>query len=326
MKKKLLAAPLAFVLALVCAQAQIKVESVFFDTRGGVSLTGGQPDLYADYFNLHVRGQLTPTLKYQLRQRLNMPLYDEQNPLNATDILRLTWDITPKWSFEAGKLPVYMGGYEWDDVPIDVYYWSDFCNTIAQIYGLGGALWWKPNGSQQLYAQFSHSLLHLWNPYVFAAAVGWYGQIFPWWKTIWGVNWMDDALHHHMAYVSLGNRFEAGPVALELDAMYRRSLIQKTAGFDGTAVARLEVNIGQKWSFFAKGGWDYNDVINKDQLGNPFDMTVLPGTNYFFYGAGAEYYPLGSPDVRLHAAAWADNREKQLYAVAGLTFRLHLVK
>ena len=323
MKKHLFAA-LLLVLTSVCALAQIKVENVFFEMRGGVSLT--RPNLYADYYNLHVKGQLSPTLRYQLRQRFNLPLHDEDNILNATDILRLSWDITPRWSLEVGKMPVNIGGYEWDDAPIDVYYWSDFCNTIAQIYALGGTLWWKPSASQHLYAQFSQSLLHLWKQDVFNAGLGWYGQVFSWWKTIWGVNWMDDALRHHMAYVSLGNRFEAGPAALELDAMYRRSLIQKTAGFDGGVVARLEVNIGKKWSIFAKGGWDYNDLSNKDPNGNPYDLTVLPGTNYFFYGGGAEYFPLGNPNLRLHAAAWADNREKQLYAVAGLTFRLHLVK
>ena len=63
MKKHLFAA-LLLVLTSVCALAQIKVENVFFEMRGGVSLT--RPNLYADYYNLHVKGPAGLTFRLHL--------------------------------------------------------------------------------------------------------------------------------------------------------------------------------------------------------------------------------------------------------------------
>ena len=291
------------------------VEYVYFETRVSGRLTGDKVTLSGDHLNLHVKGKITPTLTYQLRQRFTKPLYDPKNPLNATDVLSLTWDFAPKWC-----------GYEWDDAPTDLYYWNDFANTIAQVYALGGTLMYQPREQQLLQFQFSHSLLHMGNPNVFNASLGWMGQFAPWWKTIWGINWMDDPYHHHMGYVALGNRFEVGPAALELDLMYRRSLIQKSAGFDGSVVARLEYRIHGQWLLFAKGGWDLNEAVNVDPDGIAYDLTVAPGTRYLYGGGGVEYFPLGNRNLRLHLVGWADDRSWKLNLLLGLTFRLHLVK
>lgn len=303
-----------------------QVEYVYFETRVSGRLTGDKVTLSGDHLNLHVKGKITPTLTYQLRQRFTKPLYDPKNPLNATDVLSLTWDFAPKWSVNAGKLPIFIGGYEWDDAPTDLYYWNDFANTIAQVYALGGTIMYQPREQQLLQFQFSHSLLHMGNPNVFNASLGWMGQFAPWWKTIWGINWMDDPYHHHMGYVALGNRFEVGPAALELDLMYRRSLIQKSAGFDGSVVARLEYRIHGQWILFAKGGWDLNEAVNVDPDGIAYDLTVAPGTRYLYGGGGVEYFPLGNRNLRLHLVGWADDRSRKLNLLLGLTFRLHLVK
>ena len=324
MRKSLLLL-IGFLAACSLASAQV-VESVFFETRLSGRVTGNKATLSGDHLNLHVKGNITPSLSYTLRQRFTKPLYDPKNPLNATDILRLDWVISPKWSIDIGKLPVFIGGYEWDDTPTDLYFWNDFSNTVPQVYALGGTVYFQPAQEQKLLLQFSHSLLHMGNANVFNASLGWYGHVFPWWKTIWGINWMDDPYHHHMCYVALGNRFEAGPLALELDLMYRRSLKQASAGFDGDVVARLEYCIGKKWMLFAKGGWDLNDARNVDPDGVPYDLTVAPGTRYLYGGGGVEYFPFANRNLRLHALGWADDRSGLLNLSVGLTFRLHIVK
>ena len=208
MRKNLLSA-LILLASYLAAQAQ--VEYVFFETRVSGRVNGNEASLSGDHLNLHVKGKIGRSLTYQLRQRFTKPLYDAKNPLNATDILSLTWDFAPKWIVNAGKLPIFIGGYEWDDTPTNLYYWNDFSNTIAQVYALGGTLMYRPSQKQLIQLQLSSSLLHLGNPNVFNASLGWIGEIAPWWKTIWGINWMDDPYHHHMGHLALGNRFEAGP-------------------------------------------------------------------------------------------------------------------
>ena len=323
--KRFFLALLGLLAALATANAQ--VESVFFEARGGVEMKGGQPGFFGDHLNLHVKGKLSPALSYELRHRFAKQQYDPQNILNATDKLMLTWDISPRWSFTVGKQPVIVGGYEFDDVPVDQYFWNDFCNTIWQVYALGGLIVYKPSENQQFMLQVTQSLEHMGHADVFHGALVWQGRIAPWWKTLWSVNLMDDPYRHMMGYLASGNRFEAGPFALELDLMYRRSLVQKgRAGLDGSVVARADFSIGKQWLVFAKVGGDTNDASNVDPDGIAYDLTVVPGTSYFYGGGGVEFYPLGNQDLRVFALAWANNRQRELNARLGVVFRLYLFR
>ena len=323
--KKLLFTFLSGLFAVFTAHAQL-VESVYFDTRGSVAANGNQFSLKAEYLNLHVRGNLAPNLSYQLRQRFTKPFFKEGSPLNATDILSLTWDISPRWSVSAGKLPIFQGGYEWDAAPIDVYFWNGFAEFIPEIYALGGSLFFNPAPGQQLLLQATQSLMHLGHPDVFQTTLGWIGRFAPWWKTLWSISWADDPQRHNMGYISLGNRFEAGPVALELDLMYRRSLVQKNAGFDGSFAARLEYAPSPKWTLFAKAAGDRNDAVNVDPDGAAYDLTIAPGTSYLVAGGGVEFFPLGNKDLRLHAVAWAGDKPREFRALLGITYKLYLIR
>lgn len=312
-------------LLAACALASAQVNYAVIEARGSVLLENSRPRMSADYANIHIKGDFAPSVHFRWRQRLTKPLYDASNPLNATDILSLTWDITEKWTVSAGKLPIYIGGYEWDDAPIDVYYWNGFCNRIQHVYSLGGSVAFHPAAGQEILLQVVNSPLHGGNLSLMDVGLGWLGQVAPWWKTLWSVNLIDDPYHHMMGYVSLGNRFEAGPLALELDVMYRRSLKQANAQFDGSIGGRLEYRPSDKWQLFAKGGWDGNDD-NIDPDGVAYDLTVPPGTQYWYGGGGVEFFPLGNDKIRLHAVAWTESETRLFSASVGLTFRFHFVK
>lgn len=305
------------------------VEFAYFEARGGLDGTWNtkqfETRLTGDVLLFHMQGELAPGLKYRIRQRLNKPLYDPKNPLNATDVLTLTWDVNPKWTLQAGKLPVFIGGYEWDYTPPDLFYYSDFAAKIAQVYALGATVFYRPAPGQSLLIQGGQSLLADGHADVWNVSLGWYGHIASWWKTIWGANIMDDPYHHMMGYLALGNRFEAGPWALELDGMLRRSLKQKKAGPDMSIMARMNYKLG-KCLLFAKGGYDGNAAENVDPDGIAYDLTVAPGTSYWYGGGGVEYFPMDNRNVRIHAMAWTENRTRSVYIKTGLTFRLHLKK
>jgi len=187
-------------------------------------------------------------------------------------------------------------------------------------------VFFRPKEGQELLLQVGHSPLHGGNLSRLDVGLGWIGRFFPWWKTKWSINWIDDYYHHMMGYVALGNRFEMGQVvSLELDLMYRRCLTQKKAQFDGSTVAKLNFQLGDKWDLFLKGAYDEND-LNEDEDGIAYDMTIPPGSNYWVAGGGMEFFPLGNKDLRIHAAAWTESASKKVSASIGLTYFFDFVK
>ena len=131
-----LLAGLASLLLCASAGAQPVVTELYFDTRASFhqEVADGRyfSQFTGDHFNLNVRGSLTDKLGFRIRQRLNKKVFDERNMFNATDFLYLRWQATPRWAFTVGKNAVLIGGYEFDAVPIDVYYYSNFCNNLYQ--------------------------------------------------------------------------------------------------------------------------------------------------------------------------------------------------
>ena len=310
MKRYLL---LTIVLMLGVTQANAQVKNLYGEVRMSY-----QEGLSADYVNVVLDGNITPSLYYNWRQRFTKSLFDPDIPLNGTDQLYLQWDITPFIGLQGGKIPVVVGGYEYDDAPIDLYYWEAFAGGLKDVYALGGNIMFNVAKDQTLMLQLSQSLLGFGYKGVYHAAVIWYGQIAPWWKTIYSVNWMDDPTHTGLGIIGLGNRFEAGPFALELDFQYRTALLSKGAlSADYSAIAKAELSF-PILKVFAKGGYTYNWDC-------PID--VIP-TQYRFFmaGGGIEVFPLRNEDLRLHAVTWWNTDERRVIFSVGATYRLRLVK
>ena len=137
--KKYLA--VAALLLSSAAAAQPKITQLYFDTRASFHQEWENGKYHSqftgDHFNLNVRGQLTDKLDFRIRQRLNKAVFDAKNIFNATDFLYLRWQATPKLALTAGKNALFIGGYEFDAVPIDVYYYSNFCNNLYQGFAFG---------------------------------------------------------------------------------------------------------------------------------------------------------------------------------------------
>ena len=304
---------LTIIVLLGVTQAYAQVKNLYGEARMSY-----QEGLSADYVNVVLDGNITPSLSYFWRQRFNKPLFDPAIPLNATDMLYLQWDISDKWSLQGGKIPVVVGGYEFDDAPIDLYYWDAFAGGLADVYAIGGNFIWKPAPQQSVMLQLSQSLLGFGFKDVYHAALLWYGQIAPWWKTIYSVNWMDDPTHTGLGILGLGNRFEMGPLAMELDFQYRTAL--RGAGIfsaDYGVIGKLELAL-PFIKVFAKGGYDYN-------WNCPID--VMPEQYRFFYaGGGLEVFPLDNEDLRLHAVTWWNTDVRRIIYSIGVTYRFRVVK
>ncbi len=123
---------------------------------------------------------------------------------------------------------------------------------------------------------------------------------------------MEDVLHGGMQYISLGNRFEAGRMALELDWTDREAIHRQQRSLtDMTFIGRLVYDAGN-WNVFLKGGYDVNDALNASPDGVAFDY------NY-------PAFPLGNRDLHVHFFLMTDNLQKALCTQAGLTWRFHII-
>ena len=160
MRPKLLTVFTFLLVSSLLRAQQTHVDEVSVDTRATFhqQTTDGVYDSHfqGDYLNLHIKGQLTDNLTFRVRQRLNKKI-DEKNPFNATDFLWLKWQVSPKWSFTAGKQPILIGGYEIDSPPIDVYYYGAFSSRLYQYYAFGATATFSPAPGQDISVEFCPS-------------------------------------------------------------------------------------------------------------------------------------------------------------------------
>lgn len=316
---------------LPCAAQLFTVDDLYLETRTSVIGHAGGEERFnvafaGEFLNFNIQGRIADNLSYRVRHRFNKPVYDPENPLNATDFLWLRWDASPRWGFSIGKLPVMIGGFEFDDAPINVYYWNGFCNHVWQVYCLGAQAFWNPNDHQTFSFQVVDSPWSKGQWGIFSWNLGWMGQFAPWWKTLWSVNLIDDVERRGMQYISLGNRFEAGGWALELDWMDREAIHRRQKPLsDWSLVARLTYD-WKNWGVFVKGGYDVNAETNVDADGVPFDVVCPAGMEYIFGGGGIECFPIPDrEDLRLHAVVWKDNQSPDINFSLGVSYRIRFL-
>ena len=317
------------------------LDEISFDTRTSFhqQTSSGVYDSHfqGEYLNLHIRGQIADGLTFRVRQRLNRKI-DDDNPFSATDLLWLTWQASPKWSLTAGKQPILVGGYEIDSAPIDVYYYGAFSNRLYQYYAFGAALTFSPAAGQDITFQFCPSPISPVTQNAYSYNLYWNGHILPAWKTTWSYNLVEDELHRKMNWVALGNRFELGALAVDIDFIDRFAFGQPSLLSDWSAILKAILTLG-KWNLCTKVGYERNDAANTDPHWNhawddrvpathvgSLDLVLPAGNNYFYYGAGVEFFPLGSERLRLHAVYFADNHDRINNYDIGITWRFAAYK
>lgn len=277
-----------------------------------------------DYFNLHLMGHITNSLSFRIRQRMNKRI-DEKNPFSATDFLWIKWDINPRWAITAGKHPIMIGGYEIDSPPIDVYYYGAFSANLYQYYAFGVSATWTPVPGQSISVQFCPSPISPVTQNAYSYNLLWNGHIGSHWKTIWSYNLVEDEYHRKMNWLVLGNKFTFGPLAVDIDLIDRFSIRQPNPLSDWSVIGKAILSLG-KWNLCTKIGYERNGAANIDENSISYDLTLEAGHNYFYGGAGVEFFPLGTDRLRLHFAYFRNNHDHLDNLDLGLTWRFTIYK
>lgn len=286
------------------------------------------------FLNFILDGNINDQFSYHFRYRFNK-FNTMQDFFEATDWAYLNYDINKNWRLSAGKQVIAIGGYEYDKAPIDVYFYSDFCNYLPACYEFGISGQYTTNdGRNTILFQISNS------PFtsksirfegLYAYNLMWYGN-YGVFNSMYSVNLIEYKPNRYINYIALGNQFNAGPVCIELDYTNRYGG-GKNFFNDFTVVGKVNYSILNRVNIFAKGGFDYNnaqDFSTMDLMpGQTFydvawDLAVLPGTHYGFYGAGVEFFPMkNSHNVRLHAY-WCSSTANTKAHNVGIGFRWRL--
>lgn len=322
--KRLLSILAGALLGTFAFAQQTHVDEIWIDTRASFhqDWTDGAYNSHfqGDYLNLHIKGQLTDRLTFRIRQRLNKKI-DDQNPFNATDFLWLRWQAAPFFSLTLGKQPIYIGGYEIDSAPIDVYYYGAFSNHLLQYYAFGATATFSPTPGQDISLQFCPSPISPAKQNAYTYNLYWNGHIWPWWKTTWSYNFVEDERKWKMNWIVLGNKFFMGPLVVDVDFINRAHFDQPHFFFtDWTVIGKAILSLG-KWNLCTKVGYEKNDAENVDAAGNTYDLVLPAGNDYFYYGAGVEFFPLGGDHLRLHAVWFRDNHDNVHNVDLGITWR-----
>ena len=311
-------------------QAQVThVDELWIDTRGTFhqEWRDGKYDTHfqGDYLNLHIKGQIAPGLTFRVRQRLNKQI-ENNNPFSATDFLWLKWQATPHLAFTVGKHPIWVGGYEIDSAPIDVYYYGAFSNNLYQYYAFGATVTWTPAPGQDINFQFCPSPVSPVTQNAYSYNVYWNGHIGKHWQTTWSFNLVNDELKRLSNWIVLGNKFFMGPLVIDIDFINRASFQQPRYLFtDCTLIGKAILTLG-KWNLCTKVGYEWNLAENADENGLSYDITLPAGNRYLYGGAGVEFFPLGNDRLRLHIAYFRDNHDNVHNLDMGVTWRFTVYK
>jgi hypothetical protein len=246
------------------------------------------------YLNIILNGALNEHFSYSYRQRLNKA-HKDASFFDATDWVYLTYKANDNWALSGGKQVVYVGGYEYDRAPIDLYITSEYWNNVP-CYQLGVSATYTTNaGNDQILAQICESPFNFLKEDLYAYNLIWYGS-HNWYNTIWSVNMMEYTPGKFIYYLALGNEFKMGNAKLQLDFMNRATDQHAFFFKDCSVMAELSCMVNDKLNVFGKFSYDVN---NTNSVG---DYCVLPGTEITKVGAGVEYYPIkGNRNLRFHA-------------------------
>lgn len=309
------------------------------------------------YLNLKLNGKISDKFSYAYRQRFSKDMLNLGGFFNATDYLYINYRPIDDLNIQAGKQFVWIGGYEYDKAPIDVYQYTEYCQFI-ECYGYGVSVDYNLTPHDNLLVQAAQSAFSghqlkddgsRVNPFdCYSYNAKWTGKhgcftgIYS-----FGIHEyrsdFDKGNKKYLSCFALGNRFDFGKVSLLADYT-NRSDVSKTYKHVPGVTTTTAKNVFGDFSAMTElhykpldelNVWGhYSHAHNESNYGDP---TVKPGTNLNTVGAGVEYFPLkGDSDVRLHAAYFYNFGENgnpdgvllddQHYLTVGLTFRLNYQK
>jgi hypothetical protein len=139
-------------------------------------------------------------------------------------------------------------------------------------------------------------------------------------ESYWTVNLWQTAPGRYVKSVNLRNRLSFDDFTVDLEYMTRGTDMKKLFTKDFTVMAAPSYEIEDRLRIFGKFGWERTEDEPEYELA----YEECLGSDYLFYGAGLEFFPLkDNQDIRLHAT-WSGNNFGGNRFDIGLTWKMNL--
>lgn len=261
-----------------------------------------------DYFNFLLGGDIGKHISYFFRQRI-IPAKGVTELFDNTDFLYVQYKFNDQWSLRMGKEAIFVGGYEYDAPPIDVYYYTHYWGAFPCFLLGVSAAYTDKSGNNKIVLNVANSpyvkyLDNRWNSGLLSYNLYWSGKFGPF-STLYSVNFLEYQRGKFINFIALGNKLSFNKWSIYVD------YVNRAAGFknffkDFSVVSRLDWHVSPSVNLFAKGGFEQNSAgyyYTPNGHGYPVDVDMLMSNNlaHSFYGLGVEFRPRVYPDLRVHA-------------------------
>ena len=260
-----------------------------------------------DYFNFLLGGEIGDHISYFIRQRI-IPIKGYTEFFDNTDFLYIQYKFNDQWSVRLGKDALYVGGFEYDAPPIDVYYYTHYWGQFACFHVGASVAYTDKSGKNKIAFQVANSPYvkygsNSWKSGLLSYNLYWAGNFGPF-HTLYSVNMMEYERGKFVNYIALGNQLKFNKWSIYVDWVNRAASFKKFFK-DFSLVSRLDWHVSPSVNLFAKGGYEQNATGYYYTMGNDshvdVDMMMPNDRAYYFYGLGMEYRPRIYPDLRVHA-------------------------
>ena len=267
---------------------------------------------HGDYFNFLLGGEIGDHISYFIRQRI-IPHAGTVNFFDNTDYLYIQYKFNDQWALRMGKEALFVGGFEYDAPPIDVYYNTHYWGAFPCFHVGVSAIYTDKSGKNKVVLQVANSPYvkyvdnddnphNNWKKGLFSYNIFWNGNFGPF-SALYSINMMEYERGKFINYIALGNKLHFQHWSIYLDYTNRAAGFDKF--FDDFSLAsRLDWHVSPSVNLFAKGGYEQNTSGHYYTINNAevdVDMMMPNNRRYWFYGLGMEYRPRVYPDLRVHA-------------------------
>lgn len=282
-----------------------------------------------DHVMLDINGNITDKLSYKYLQRMNKSFTNStvENLSNSIDYAYVRYQFHPKAAVLAGRQALFLGGFEYNEYPVDVYDYNGITNNIT-CYLTGISLYFYPWENQEFGIQAVNNRTASSSDAYGTLPEGMKKSSLPlYYAMAWNGSFLDQRLGFRYAVAAgeqmkgkwvlmlgAGQRFSTGKFSIYLDALYHRAAIdhlgvirKMTLDTEGnlwngiaqhtdyfSVAAETCFRFHSKWNIRVKGFYDRAGVFKDNQVfvsGNYLSAWRCQG--------GIEYFPMKDNNLHL---------------------------
>lgn len=273
-----------------------------------------------DHIMIGIYGNVTKKLSYKYLQRLNKgtQAFETENLSGTIDYAYLKYQLSSGFSVTGGRQALFVGGFEYNEYPINVYDYSGITNNIT-CYLTGVNVAYSPRFNQEVALQILNNKAGTMEEAFGRLPEGVERPFAPlYYSLAWNSNYSDSKVQLRYAatvgelakgkwmfMISGGQQFDFGKINLFFDVLYGRSaidhlgvirrMVRDEGGniWDGIArsveylslVSELNFRFLPKWNMHLKGFYDRASVYKENEVfekGNYLSSWGYQGVLNFF--------------------------------------------